>query len=197
MTASTELKTRPRRGVFKLYRKDSSGATAVEFAMIAPLFFLMLGVILETGVMLFTEYVLQTSVQEAARLVRTGQAQSASMAANDLKSKICRLAGVIINCNGKVTVYTASAANFSALKGIMPSYLGVGKKADGSPGPSSFSCGGPSAAVGMIATYDWDFNIPYFMDFMANMPGNNSTRRLAGFAMFKNEPFPSSTSSCS
>jgi Flp pilus assembly protein TadG len=197
MTDSINHKASRKRGHFMRFRKDSSGATAVEFAMIAPLFFLMLGVILETGLMLFTEYVLQTSVQEAARLVRTGQAQSASMAAGDLKTKICRLAGVIINCPSKVTVYTASAADFAALKTIMPSYLGVGKKADGSPGPSSFSCGGPSAAVGMIATYDWDFNIPYFMGFMANMSGNSQTRRLAGFAMFKNEPFPSTTSSCS
>lgn len=196
MNASTDLKAKPRKGFFKLYRKDSSGATAVEFAMIAPLFFLMLGVILETGVMLFTEYVLQTSVQEAARLVRTGQAQTAAMSATQLKDKICNLAGVIINCTGRVTVYTASATNFSTLKASMPSYLGVGKKADGTPGPSSFNCGGPSASVGMIATYDWDFNIPYFMGFMSNMPGNTTTRRLAGFAMFKNEPFPSSTSSC-
>jgi hypothetical protein len=82
------------------------------------------------------------------------------------------------------------------LKASMPSYLTVGKKADGSPGPTSYSCGGPSAAVGMIATYDWDFSIPYFMDFMANMSGNSKTRRLAGFAMFKNEPFPSSTNQC-
>jgi hypothetical protein len=164
--------------------------------MVAPVFFLLLFVIVETGLMLFTEYVLQTSVQEAARFVRTGQAQGAGMAASDLKGKVCRLANVIINCNSKVTVYVASAANFAALKTAMPSYLGIGKKPDGSPGPSSFQCGGANAAVGIIATYDWDFSIPYFMNFLSNMSGNTKTRRLAGFAMFKNEPFPSSTSSC-
>ena len=60
------------------FQKDDTGATAVEFAMVGPLFFLMLGVTLETGVMMFSEYVLQTSVQEAARIVRTGQAQTSS-----------------------------------------------------------------------------------------------------------------------
>ncbi len=187
--------SRQKPGFFARFRKDSKGATAVEFAMIAPVFFLVLGVILETGVMLFTEYVMQTSVQEAARLVRTGQAQTGSLSAADFKSKVCRLAGVIINCNN-VTVYMASAADFNTLKATMPSYLGVGKKIDGSPGPSSFSCGGPSAAVGLIATYDWQFNIPYFMNFMSNMSGNTTTRRLAGIAMFKNEPFPASASTC-
>jgi Flp pilus assembly protein TadG len=197
MNISASKKADKKPGLLRKFRRDSSGATAVEFAMIAPVFFMMLFVIAETGLMLFTEYVLQTSVQEAARMVRTGQAQSAEMAASDLKSKVCRLANVIINCNGKVTVYVASANNFGTLKAAMPSYLGIGKKADGTPGPSSFACGGPNAAVGMIATYDWDFSVPYFMSFMANMSGNSNTRRLAGFAMFKNEPFPSSTNSCS
>ena len=196
MGVSMNKKTDQKAGFLGRFRKDSSGATAVEFAMISPVFFLMLFVIVETGLMMFTEYVLQTSVQEAARLVRTGQAQGAEMAAGDLKTKVCRLAGVIINCTGKVTVYMASASDFASLKATMPSYLGVGKKADGSPGPSSFSCGGPNAAVGLIATYDWDFSVPYFMNFMANMSGNSTTRRIAGIAMFKNEPFPSSTTTC-
>jgi Flp pilus assembly protein TadG len=196
MGISTNKKAGQKSGFFKKFRRDSSGATAVEFALIAPLFFTMLFVIAETGLMLFTEYVLQTSVQEAARLVRTGQAQSAGMAAGDLKNKVCRLASIIINCNANVTVYVASANDFSALKTAMPSYLGVGKKADGTPGPTSFQCGGPNSAVGMIITYDWNFHVPYFMSFLANMSGNTKTRRLVGFAMFKNEPFPSSTSSC-
>jgi TadE-like protein len=197
MKVSKTVKTGRRSWLLGRFLKNSNGATALEFAMVGPLFFLMLGVILETGLMLFTEYVIQTGVQDAARLVRTGQAQDAAMAAADLKGKICNLAGVIIDCPGKVTVYVASATDFAVLKASMPSYLGIGKKADGTPGPSSYSCGGPSAAVGIIATYDWDFNIPYFMDFLSNMSGNSKTRRLAGFAMFKNEPFPSTTNSCS
>ena len=57
----------------KRYGKSVRGATAVEFAMVAGPFFFVLGSTCETGLMLFTEYVLQKSVQEAARLVRTGQ----------------------------------------------------------------------------------------------------------------------------
>ena len=97
---------------------DDSGATAIEFAMVGPLFFLMIGCILETGLMLFTEYVLQTSAQEAARLVRTGQAQNAQLTLSQFKSKLCNLAGIIIDCNGKVTVYmTSTASSFQTLNG--------------------------------------------------------------------------------
>jgi Flp pilus assembly protein TadG len=178
----------------KSYREDDRGATAVEFAMVAPVFFLMVGITLETGLMLFTEYVLQTSVQEAARLVRTGQAQTQALSASLFKGKICDLAGVIINCTGNVSVYLRAEANFATLDAAVPSYLSVGTQSNGTPGPTSYNCGGPSQAIALIATYDWEFTIPYFMKYFGNM--GDSKRRLAGFAMFKNEPFPSSTSAC-
>jgi Flp pilus assembly protein TadG len=196
MVLTLKKKSVGKPGLLRRFCKNSEGSPAIEFAMIAPVFFMMLFVIAETGLMMFTEYVMQTSVQEAARLVRTGQAQSGEMSTTDFKAKVCRLAGVIINCQSKVTVYMASAPTFAALKLSMPSYLGVGLKVDGTAGPSSYACGGPNAAVGLIATYDWDFHVPYFMNFMANMSGDTNTRRLAGIVMFKNEPFPSSSTSC-
>lgn len=179
----------------KSYASDDKGATAVEFAMVAPLFFTMLGVTLETGVMMFSEYVLQTAVQEAARTVRTGQAQDAKLTAAQFKTKICSLAGLIMDCEGKVTVYMSSQATFTALASNTPSYLNVGPAADGTEQPVKFKCGAPSESVALIATYDWKFVIPFLMKYFDNQ-GGDSTRRLAGFAMFKNEPFPSGGNSC-
>jgi Flp pilus assembly protein TadG len=174
------------------YGADTRGVTAIEFAMIMPVFLMGMLVVLESGFMMFTEYVLQTSVQEASRLVRTGQAQKDRISEASFKDKICRIAGVIMNCSGKVKVYMKAEADFGAL-GTTPSYMDVGeKKADGTPGTSAFSCGGPSQAVALIATYDWDFVFPYFMSYFGNLNGNK-TRRVGGFAMFKNEPFPANT----
>ena len=175
--------------------RDDSAATAVEFAMVSPVFFLMIGCILETGLMLFTEYVLQTSVQEAARFVRTGQAQTAEMTQSVFKTKICDLAKYIIDCNGAVTVYMTTAATFQSLNATVPSYLSIGVKADGTTDAPTFSCGGPAVPVALIATYDWQFSIPYFMKFFGNIAGGNK-RRIAGFAVFRNEPFPSSSKVC-
>jgi Flp pilus assembly protein TadG len=174
------------------YGADTRGVTAIEFAMIMPVFLMGMLVVLESGFMMFTEYVLQTSVQEAARVVRTGQAQKDKMSETAFKDKICRIAGVIMNCSGKVKVYLDAQADFNAL-GTTPSYMDVGdKKVDGTAGTKSFKCGGPGSAVALIATYDWDFVFPYFMSYFGNM-NSNKTRRVAGFAMFKNEPFPANT----
>jgi Flp pilus assembly protein TadG len=180
------VKSKRQRGDFL---RDDKAAAAVEFAMVAPLFFLMLGVVLETGLMMFTEYVLQTSVQEAARLVRTGQAQEQKMTKAKFKDEICDLAGIIIDCQNDVTVYMNSEADFGTLATQVPSYMSIGPADDGTPGASSNDCGAPEESVALIATYDWDFSIPYFMSFMGNRKSDTS-RRMAGFAMFKNEPFP-------
>ncbi len=171
------------------YAKSESGAAAVEFALVALPFFMLLGVILETGVMMFTEYTLQASVQKASRLIRTGQAKSLALDAANFKAEICKTASLLMDCASKVTVYVDSDANgFAALKAKFPSPLTVGTANDGTPGPSSFKCGEPLSAVGVVATYDWNFVFP-FMNFNANT-GVTTKRRLTGVVMFANEPFP-------
>ena len=70
-----------RLGKLRRFKTSEGGATAVEFALVAFPFISLLGITMETGLLMFTEYTLQASVQDAARLIRTGQAQNASMSA--------------------------------------------------------------------------------------------------------------------
>lgn len=185
-----------KRATTRRFKSDASGATAVEFAMVIPMFLLVLGVIVETGVMMFTEYVLQTSVQEAARLVRTGQAQTKQLTAAQFKSEICRIAKIIMACESKVTVYMKAAATFADLDtDPNGSYMTVGVKADGTTAAPTYQCGKREEMVALIASYDYNFITPYFMSYFGNINGKK-TRRMAGFAMFKNEPFPVTTTAC-
>jgi Flp pilus assembly protein TadG len=185
-----------KRATTRRFRHDTSGATAVEFAMVIPLFLLVLGVIVETGIMMFTEYVLQTSVQEAARLVRTGQAQEKQLTAAQFKTEICRIAKIIMACESKVTVYMKAATSFSDLASDpSASYMNVGVNADGTTAAPTYQCGKRDEMVALIASYDYNFKIPYFMEYFGNF-NSKKTRRMAGFAMFKNEPFPVTTKAC-
>ena len=174
---------------------NEDGVTAIEFAMIGPLFFLLLGSIMETGIMLFSEYSLQTSVQSAARMVRTGQAQEQQLTAAQFKNAICETAEIVMDCAGGVTVYMVSAANFTALEAAVPSYLNIGNSYGGPAGPTSYACGNPSQVVAVITTYDWEFTMPFLKEHFGNVDGN-AKRRIAGFAMFQNEPFPATGNTC-
>lgn len=185
----SKLARRLRGSAARPIAKNEDGVTAIEFAMIAPVFFLLMGSLMETGIMLFAEYVMQTSVQEAARLVRTGQAQSEGMTSGAFKTKICESAVVISNCTSRVTVSMVSANNFTALAALVPSYLSVGNSYGGGSDNSGFACGSTQQAVALIATYDWDFTMPFLKDHFGNVDGD-SKRRLAGIHMFQNEPFP-------
>jgi Flp pilus assembly protein TadG len=181
-------KFRPKK-MLKPFLKSEGGAAALEFAMVIFPFIYVLGCITETGVMLFTEYVLQSSVQDAARQIRTGGAQNAGLDAAGFKTKVCKNVGALVDC-AKVTVYVKPATSFTTLKSTLPSALAISTD----PGsPKSFNCGLASQPGAVIATYDWTFVFP-FMSFLGNINGNTQ-RRLSGVAIYQNEPYPG-TASC-
>jgi Flp pilus assembly protein TadG len=176
---------------FSSWRRSQSGATAVEFAIVAGPFFYVLGCICETGLMLFTEYVIQNSVQEASRMVRTGQVTAGDgtllIDSDAFKDKICEDVSIIIDCDADVNVYVNSADDFDALTAVIADPLEVGKKPNGDPYVVVFEPGAALKAATVIATYDWNFAFP-FMEFLGNVTGG-SERRLYGLAIFRNEPF--------
>ncbi len=64
--------------IFRHIAGDAKGALAIEFAFVAPLFLLLLLVIVELGLTLTTQSLLDGATRDAARLIRTGQVQSQS-----------------------------------------------------------------------------------------------------------------------
>jgi Flp pilus assembly protein TadG len=178
------------------FEKSERGVAAIEFALLAPPFFLILGAIMETGLMLFSEYTIQESVQEAARLVRTGQVQAASMTATDFKNKICNTVSTILNCTTGVTVYVRSDSSFQNLAANLPNILWIGPSINNNP--SAATCYNPGLAsqpAAVVATYDWYFNM-LGMSYMGNI-ANGDARRMVGLAIFQNEPFPTTgTTAC-
>ena len=67
------------RNVFRRFRRNRQGSAAVEFALIAPLFFGMLFAIIETAIVFFAGQVLEQGTAESARLMMTRQAQDSGM----------------------------------------------------------------------------------------------------------------------
>lgn len=178
-------------GLLRRFRNSQKGATAVEFALVAGPFFYVLACICETGLLLFTEYVMQNAVQEASRMVRTGQVTSTDgtllKTATQFKTEICDQVSAIVDCSGKVTVYVNNATTFAALETALGDPLAIGKKPDGTMSPTVYSPGGQLQAATVVATYDWYFAIP-FMSFLGNIDSGKA-RRVYGFAIFRNEPF--------
>jgi Flp pilus assembly protein TadG len=178
---------------FRRFRKSEDASVAIEFGFIAPVFFLLLFTFIETAAMMFQEYAIQAGVHEAARLIRTGQAQNAGMGTVAFKQKICATAKVVSNCESKLRVHVNSKTTFSQMETSVPNFNAVGTDSAGAAQNQQFTCGAPQQVVAVIATYDYEFVFP-IMKFFANT-SSSSYRRLTATAMFRNEPF-TATATC-
>lgn len=172
-------------------RRDSrSGSAAIEFAMVAPVLFLFLFGIIETGVLFFASATLQNATDDTARLIRTGQI-SGTLTAATLKSYICtEVAGLIAasSCTANLQVDLRAYSNFSGAS--YPSLT----KADGSLDTAKLSVqsSGSCQVVLMRSFYPWSIMTPLIAPLLQNMP--NGKFLLASAAAFRSEPYVSGSS---
>jgi Flp pilus assembly protein TadG len=110
---SPAVATAPVRNVLSRFRRSRRGSAAVEFALVAPLFFCMLFAILETAIVFFAGMVLDNATQESARLILTRQAQNSSMTEADFKQNLCDRIKVMFNCQGNLGNLTVDMKSFA------------------------------------------------------------------------------------
>lgn len=86
-------------------RRDRDGVAAVEFAMVAIPFFLMIFSILELGIVFILDSALETATMDTGRLVRTGQAQAQSFDKARFKTELCsRMMLFESDCANRATI---------------------------------------------------------------------------------------------
>ncbi|HTQ14421.1 MAG TPA: TadE/TadG family type IV pilus assembly protein [Rhizomicrobium sp.] len=165
--------------------RGRSGSAAIEFAMVAPVLFLFLMGIIETGVIYFAGTALQNATDDAARMVRTGQASAFTSA--QFKNQICsELTGFISSatCTATLQIDVRQYATFSAA--TYPSVT----NADGSLNAGSMSYPGslsPCQVVLIRAFYPWNIMTPLMQPLLQNMP--NGQYLLSAAAAFRSEPY--------
>jgi Flp pilus assembly protein TadG len=76
------------------FRRDRRGSAAVEFALVAPLFFALLFALIETSLVFFADQLLELGVQDGARLMYTSQTVSAA----DFKTALCARPSILMDC---------------------------------------------------------------------------------------------------
>lgn len=91
------------------------GSSAVEFALVAPLFLALAFSIVEAGYFFFVDSAVSAANAKAARLIRTGQAQSAALSRDDFFDEICKVVKLFGDCAEKLTVDVAQFSTFAEL----------------------------------------------------------------------------------
>lgn len=167
------------------FRRCDNGATAIEFALVAGPFFLMLFAIFETGLMMFSEYVIENGTARAARMIRTGQVQTANMTASQFKELVCGKMASFLDCDSRLYV---DVRNFTSFAGITKpnSITDDGELSDDIKANAHFSPGKPLDVVVVNVYYDWKLFTPG-LTHMSNLA--NGRRLLTAGAAFRNEPY--------
>lgn len=160
--------------------RSERGATAVEFALVGPVFFAIIGASMETALVFFAGQALDNSVQETSRLIRTGQAQTMTLA--DYKTTLCNGLYGMFDCDG-LRVSVREINSFSAFAPTAPLDAVSGDWTIS----ERFETGGGTSIVMVEAYYKWP-TIIAIPELMTGVTGDG--KRLLGAArVFRNEPF--------
>lgn len=171
--------TRP----FKLlsrFAADRTGATAVEFALIAFPFFTLLFAIIQTSLVMFGGQAIQAMTSAGARKIMTGEMKNQSY--DQFKTAMCSAGGLatMFDCN-KLMVQVKSFTDFNDASANM---VVNDKCFKLSPPPTSGDCWqnttGRQVVIVRVA-YDWPFAL--------NLDDLDHKTRITGVAAFRNEPF--------
>ena len=187
-----------------LSRLDDRDATLVEFAVVAPPLFLLLLTVLDLGIMLTTQSLLDGAARNAARLVRTGQVQSATSPETTFQNQLCSDMTPIMStatCQSNIIFEVQTFTDFSSV-----SFGACTQDSDSTQsGYCTFTPGIASQIVGVQVTYSRPFLVPWVGACLSGgscwfgagtTDGTNAgtgTGPLVSTVIFRNEPFPSSS----
>jgi len=177
------------------FARDERGAIAIEFGLLAPPFFAILGAILETSMVFLSGQVMDSAVQDVSRLVRTGQAQQAGVDGDRFKELVCdRMFGLLPDCdtaNGlhvEMRVIDAFAdidmsppVKWVCDAGDTPEECNAWTRDE------CYQAGGGSEIVAVQVYYKRSLIVPWGGLGMGNLP--DGRRLLAAATVFSNEPF--------
>ncbi|GGZ08324.1 TadE/TadG family type IV pilus assembly protein [Novosphingobium colocasiae] len=164
-------------------RADARGASAIEFAMIAPALFAVLVATIETSLVYLAQDGLETAAETGSRLLLTGQAQS-GLTASQFRTAACSALPPYMTC-ANLMVDVRVAGSFSAADTGMPTltYDSGGNVTNA----FSYATGAQGSIVVLRLLYLWPTNAGPLGFALANQPGNK--RLLVATSVLRTESY--------
>ena len=159
------------------------GIAAVEFAIIAAPFFAILFAIFETAFVFYADLMLDTGLTQAARMVRTGQAQTAGFDEAAFRDSVCDNVYGFIDCAAGLEIDVRSFPDFNNV--AVPDPLDASGNLQTN---FTYDPGEEGDVVVARAFFEWNLLTPMpYGSGLGNMSSGN--RLLIASATFRNEPF--------
>ena len=180
---ATPRQRRLRRLLRRLIRSEN-GAAAVEMALVATPFLMLLFGIVEIGMIFLISASLENGMDLAARTVRTGQFQTGGTAtAAAFKTAICNSFGWFqADCITNLSVDVRTFATFASVTAPQPVQNGTFNAS-----ALTFDPGNANDIVVVRAYYKWTLLAPMFNQAFQQL--NGGVALLTATAAFRNEPY--------
>jgi Flp pilus assembly protein TadG len=175
---------RRRMNVLSRFRLAQHGATAVEFALIAPAFLATLIAVFEVTIFLFAQQTLQTAAVQAGRQIMTGQVQNSNTTQSQFLNIVCPMVQAIFTC-GKLMINVQNYTSFSAASTAAPTltYNAQGQVTNA----WAYSPGNPGDVMVVQLIYQWPIVGGPFGYVLSNL--GNGTTEMMGVSAFRIEPY--------
>lgn len=174
----------------RAFANARTASAAIEFAFVAPVFFLFLMGTMETGIIYLGNFVLQNAVSDASRQIRTGQVAISGMTQAQFRTLVCNETAPLLACDANLQIDVQTFANFGAA-GVTNPITASGTL---NSSLNNWAPGSVCSIVMVRAFYTWNVATPLLTPFLVNMSGNNHL--LTAAAAFRNEPYDTSVSGC-
>jgi Flp pilus assembly pilin Flp len=162
------------------FRRHESGAVAVEFVLVVPLFLFLVFAILETSILYTIATVMEGEVAIAARTIRTGQLQQEADPETAFRTILCSNLDNVLNCdNVIIDVRTFDDFGEMAFEDFLDD--------EGNASGNLFQAGTADDIVLVRIAYVYTIVTPYLSQILP--PVGSGTVMLFSGAAFKNEPF--------
>lgn len=169
-------------------RSDIRGATLMEYALIAPVFFLALAAVLDYSYYFFKTTHLKHVLYEASRNIQTGELRfdadgdprSTSELQVAFQNAYCQEASFLLDC-AKISMDVRNFASLSAVSIPDAAFDDLGR-----PTNFVFQPGGSEEILVMRASIPHHFATPFMQDFFQP---DGTPAIIVGQSLAKNEPF--------
>jgi Flp pilus assembly protein TadG len=160
--------------------RDRRGATAVEFALVAPVLLFMVIAIVEYSLFYFKTSFLKHVLYEASRNVQTGEVQDAGDPQAYFQTEFCQDAIFLIQCE-HVYFDVRSAASLSAV-----TFPAATFNSQGEPTNFVFQPGSANQITTMRVATPYRFVTPFMQDVFQP---DGTPAIIVGYSVARNEPF--------
>ncbi|NBO18658.1 MAG: pilus assembly protein [Proteobacteria bacterium] len=177
--------------------RQQEGATIIEFAVVAPVLFLMLAGIIELGLILFTTSALEGATNVGARIGKTGFTSGGLSREDYIRSEIVRLTGGFLNTS-QLNISILSYSSFSNIGQPEPclspttppcpgvsgvNFVDINGNNQWDADQGSASAGGSGSVVLYRVTYPWRL----FTPIMASILGSGGIYTITATSAVRNE----------